>query len=77
MNRTPVKSSHIVSIGHDGRDELEVEFKRNKVYRYHGVPPALYREVLGAESVGAALAAKVIGKFPTNRHNEQDASRGQ
>ena len=74
MNRTPVKSSHIVSIGHDGRDELEVEFKGGKLYRYHGVPAALYHEVLGAESVGSALASKVIGKFPAKRHNEQEAT---
>jgi len=59
MNRTPVKSSFIESIGHES-DTLEVVYKDGKVYRYVGVPPDLHQSVMGAESIGKALKEQVL-----------------
>ena len=67
MNRTPVKSSFIDSIGYEG-DTLEVAYKDGKVYRYAGVPPDLHQSVMGAESIGKALKEQVVnGGFETER----------
>lgn len=55
MNRTPVQSSNVVSIGYEG-GVLEVEFKSG-VYRYFGVAPEVYQTLLIAPSVGKAINA--------------------
>ena len=53
MHRDPVDSSVIRSIGYDeGRRVLEVEFRTGRLYQYLGVPPAVYRDLLRAESIG-------------------------
>jgi hypothetical protein len=54
MNRTPVKSSHIASIGHDGTT-LEVEYASGVVYRYSNVPEESFNSILTGESVGRGL----------------------
>ena len=59
MNRTPVKSSFIESIGYEG-DTLEVVYKDGKVYKYTGVPRETYGSVMGAESIGKALKEQVL-----------------
>jgi len=59
MNRTPVKSSFIESIGHEG-DTLEVAYKDGRIYRYIGVPADLYGSVMGAESIGKVLKEQVL-----------------
>ena len=59
MNRIPVKSSFIESIGYEG-DMLEVVYKDGKVYRYIGVPPDLHQSVLSAESVGKAFRENIL-----------------
>lgn len=62
MERTPIKSSQIVSIGHDG-DALEIEFKGGGIYRYPA-PAEIYQQLLAADadpeqSVGKAFHALV------------------
>lgn len=60
MDRVPISSSHIVSIGYDESSlTLEVEFLHNAVYLYFDVPPAVYSELMQAESKGTYLAANV------------------
>jgi len=59
MNRTPVKSSFIDSIGYkDGW--MEVAYKDGKVYKYVGIPPDLHQSVMGAESIGRAFRANIL-----------------
>ncbi|HSK71442.1 MAG TPA: KTSC domain-containing protein [Pyrinomonadaceae bacterium] len=59
MNRLPVSSSNIVSIGYDSNSMiLEVEFK-NSVYRYYGIPEYIYTELMSAESHGKYLDANI------------------
>lgn len=53
MQRKPVKSTNVESIGYDLETKtLQVEFKSGGIYQYAGVPPEMYAELLAAESVG-------------------------
>ena len=57
MNRTPIKSSNLLSVGYDASQKiLEVEFKGNKksgskLYRYKNVPEWVYQELIDPESL--------------------------
>lgn len=67
MERTPVVSSNINSIGYDASSSiLEVEFKSG-IYQYFGVPEYIYDELMSADSQGVYLNANVKGTF----HYEQ------
>jgi hypothetical protein len=56
MDRIPVSSSNIRSIGYDpSLGILEVEFKPNGVYRYFNVPEHLYNGLMNASSHGQFL----------------------
>ena len=55
MNLTPVNSSAIKAIGHDG-ETLFVEYTSG-VYRMEGISAEQYAEVLSAKSVGQAVNA--------------------
>ena len=56
MQRTPVTSSNIASIGYDPDEKvLEVEFLDGSVYQYHGVPETHYRNLMVASSHGTYL----------------------
>lgn len=56
MNRIPVTSSNIRSIGYDRQlANLEVEFTSGDVYRYFDVPEHLYQQFLHASSHGQFL----------------------
>lgn len=71
MNRTPVKSSYIDSIGYEG-DILEVAFKDGKVYKYEGVPVGLIESLIGAESIGKAFQEQVLkGGFTVEKDEEE------
>lgn len=62
MNRQPVKSSFIKSIGHE-EDTLEVEMASGTVYQFGGVTPDDYASLMGAKSIGKHFATNVRGKF--------------
>ena len=55
MERTPVDSSSIASVGHDpATDTLHVEFKSSsKVYAYPGVSAEDHQALMNAPSIGA------------------------
>lgn len=56
MNRIPVSSSNVASVGYDlNTMTLEVEFTNGSVYQYFDVPETEYRNLLGASSVGTYL----------------------
>lgn len=70
MNRVPVKSSQIASIGHDpATNKLHVEFKAfkpgatNTVYEYDDVPAAVHAQLMGdgteGHSVGTAFGTLI------------------
>jgi hypothetical protein len=68
MNRTPVSSSSIVSIGYDpGTLTLEVEFTGGSVYQYFGVPETVYQEFIRASSKGQFLHANIKDNYRYTR----------
>jgi hypothetical protein len=41
MDRTPVSSSNLSSVGYDPDEQiLEIEFNGGRVYQYYDVPPS-------------------------------------
>ena len=56
MERIPVVSSNIASIGYDPESLiLEVEFLNGSVYQYFDVPQQVYIDFINAESKGRFL----------------------
>jgi hypothetical protein len=53
MNRTPVSSSNLRSVGYDAEARmLEVEFLNGGLYRYSGVPASVHAGLMSASSLG-------------------------
>lgn len=64
MEREPVTSSNVVSIGYDPPSEtLEIEFK-NGVYQYYNVPQEIYEQLISSPSVGKFLNAYIKPVYP-------------
>ncbi len=60
MQREPVQSSSVGSMGYDARKHLlEVEFRNGGVYRYLDVPEAEYQALKDADSVGRHLNQEI------------------
>jgi KTSC domain len=60
MERTPVQSAMIRSIGYDAETKtLEIEFSNGRVYEYAHVQPGMYRSLMGAESIGRYFSRNV------------------
>ena len=56
MDRTPVVSSNIKSIGYSEEDNvLEVEFINGSVYQYEDVPEEIYTELMEASESGGSV----------------------
>ena len=60
MTRTPVKSSHIASIGYDN-GTMTVEYANGALNQYAGVPEQDYATMMAGESVGKGLKS-IINK---------------
>jgi KTSC domain len=53
MNRIPVSSSNLASVGYDPATQtLEVEFLNGGIYNYSGVPSSVYSGLMSAVSHG-------------------------
>ena len=53
MQRTPVDSSNIASVGYDeDRQVLEIEFQGGEIYQYSDVPKSMYERLMSAGSKG-------------------------
>ena len=64
MNRTPVSSSNVASVGYDPNTlTLEVEFKDGLVYQYFDVPETVYQELMRASSVGQFMHANIRNNY--------------
>ena len=56
MERVPVSSSNLVSVGYDPESlTLEIEFNHGSIYQYYEVPDHIYDELLGSDSLGSYL----------------------
>ncbi|HKI04251.1 MAG TPA: KTSC domain-containing protein [Thermoanaerobaculia bacterium] len=70
MDRQPVASSAISSVGYDERSSvLEVEFRSGAVYDYFKVPPKVYRQLLKAPSKGRFVSQRIRDRYPFLRRD--------
>lgn len=68
MNRMPVTSSNVASIGYDPSSlTLEVEFKDGYIYQYFDVPETVYQEFMRANSKGQFLHANIRNSYRYTR----------
>jgi hypothetical protein len=68
MQRKPVSSSNIASIGYEPATEvLEVEFLDNSVYQYFNVPNFVYEALMAAPSHGVYLNENIKGQYQYER----------
>lgn len=64
MQRQPVNSSDIASIGYDVATEtLEIEFKATGIYRYFSVPRNVHEEFARTPSPGKYFLQHIKGKY--------------
>ena len=64
IERQPVVSSDIASIGYDaGSETLEIEFKATGVYRYFSVPVSVASEFQRTPSPGKFFLQHIKGKY--------------
>lgn len=64
IERKPVKSSQLSSIGYDPEKlVLEVEFSTGAVYQYFQVKPEHHQALLAADSIGSHFGQNIRGKF--------------
>ncbi len=60
MNRTPVSSSNLASVGYNSQTAtLEIEFLNGSVYQYFNVPESIYSGLMSAASHGSYFAAHI------------------
>lgn len=60
MDRQPVSSSNISSIGYDETSQtLEIQFHSGGIYQYFGVPEYVHIELLQAPSIGSYFARNI------------------
>lgn len=68
MERQPVSSSTIVSIGYDHTTAvLEVEFLKTGVYQFFNVPAATFESLMTSSSHGKFFNANIKGHFAYER----------
>lgn len=68
MNRNPVTSSNIASIGYDDASAtLEIEFKNGSIYQYFDVSQREYDGLISADSHGSYLAQNIKGRYRYSR----------
>lgn len=69
MDRIPVTSSNVASVGYDdGTSTLEVEFTSGSVYRYFAVPRLHFVALTGGGvSVGTYLNAEIKTRYRYER----------
>src|ERR1022692_2435906 len=64
MKATAVQSATLAAIGYDdARGILQLEFRSRAVYRYFGVPGAVYDALLAAPSRGSYFNRAIRGRF--------------
>ncbi|MBL0559818.1 KTSC domain-containing protein [Aeromonas hydrophila] len=68
MDRTPVNSSNLASIGYDHTSlTLEIEFHNGGVYQYYDVPEDMYSALMNAGSIGSFFSFNIRNHYPTQR----------
>lgn len=64
MNRQPVKSSNVQSVGYDAKAKLlELEFSNGRTYQYEGVDTETYESLMQSASKGKYFFSSIRGKY--------------
>jgi KTSC domain-containing protein len=64
LERLPVESKAIVSVGYDDEGRcLELEFRSGSVYRYRDVPRSVYEWLLRTPNKGVFVARQITGRY--------------
>jgi hypothetical protein len=68
MPMTAVESTTLAGVAYDSSTEgLRLEFRSRAFYCYFGVPPAIWQQLMAAESKGAYFNRYIRGRFPFQR----------
>jgi len=68
MQRKPVNSSNISSIGYDASSHtLEIQFHDGGVYCYGGVPQSEFAALMAASSHGSYHARHIKDRYPATK----------
>ena len=68
MDREPVSSSSIVSVGYNPDSEtLEVEFKNTGIYEYYNVPQFMHERLMQASSIGSFFNAEIKNNYACSK----------
>lgn len=65
MDREPVQSSNLRSVGYDPSSKiLEIEFHQGGIYQYSGVPASEYQGLMSAPSLGQYFHKYIKDRYP-------------
>jgi hypothetical protein len=68
MQREPVSSSNLLSVGYNPESEtLEVEFKNSSVYEYYNVPQFMYERLMQAGSIGSFFNTEIKNSYACSK----------
>jgi hypothetical protein len=68
MNRIPVNSSNIYSVGYDKTYKiLEIEFHSGGIYQYSNISYDIYNQLMNASSKGQFFHRFIRDKYPTKK----------
>lgn len=68
MDRTPVSSSNLSSVGYDANDRiLEIQFNSGRIYQYSNVPEDIYEGLMAAPSHGKYFHQHIRDVYPDRR----------
>ncbi len=69
MNRIPVDSSNIKSIGYDENEQiLEIEFRGEAIWQYRNVPLTIWLELESAPSKGKYFQSQIRERFSSTAY---------
>lgn len=79
MQRWPVESSQLESVGYDsGSSVLEVKFKRGTaVYQYKDVPPEVHADLMNSKSKGKFFGGSIRNQFTCTKIEEKPDEANQ
>ncbi len=68
MNRQPVASSNLRSVGYDSTSQvMEIEFHSGGIYQYFDVPGNVYSSLLTAGSKGSYFQTFIKDRYRTHK----------
>ncbi|MFK5604644.1 KTSC domain-containing protein [Haloferax volcanii] len=68
MNREPVSSSNLSSVGYDQSNQiLEIEFHGGRVYQYFDVPSRVHQALMNASSHGKYFHRNIKDNYNYNQ----------